>query len=65
MSARSAENAEKFDIEAGEVEALAQSYMNLKTWVDENGNSMQMNAEIATDLAARDINLNEGIADLQ
>ena len=65
LSAKCAENAKQFSINATEVEALAKSYMNLNGTLDENGNKIEMSAEMASDLAARDINLNKGIADLQ
>ena len=57
--------ADMFGLEAKEIEALAQSYQELYTQTDKNGNITQISAEMAASLAAQNINLNNGIADLK
>ena len=65
LSIRSAEIAEKFNLSEESIQTLAESYRELSRTVDENGNIIEVNEEVATDMAARYLNLNNGIADLQ
>ena len=59
-----AENAEKYDMDAERIQMMADSYKDYVQTLDSVKSGEADAAEMATDLATRDLRLNEGIEDL-
>lgn len=64
LSTRSAELGEQYDIDAGRIEMLAETYREYAEGLDSVNEGGADAIEIMTDLAARDLNLNDAIEDL-
>ena len=64
VAAGAAENAEKYDMDAERIQLMADSYKDYVQTLKSVQSGEADTAEMATDLATRDLRLNEGIEDL-